>query len=82
MITKTIEIYQASRGRTTCRGASCGAPIEWAEVVNSGKRLCFDAPITPLRTFPDERGRLVDVVDLSRSHWATCPDTKSFRRKG
>jgi len=40
-------IYQDSRGLGRCR--SCGAAIEWAELV-SGKRMPFNPPIVGVRT--------------------------------
>lgn len=80
MSEKTIEIYADTRGRATCRG--CQAPIEWAEVVASGKKMCFDGEIVALRTRQDSATRrLIEVVDLSTNHWATCPKRDQFRRR-
>jgi hypothetical protein len=78
---KTIEIFADTRGRATCRG--CHAPIEWAEVVASGKKMCFDKQIVALSTRHDPgTRRLIEVVDLSTNHWATCPNRAQFKRTG
>lgn len=77
--TKTAEIYADTRGRTRCR--SCEKPIEFAELVRGGKRMPFDAPIVALRTRHDGGGRLVEEVDLGTTHFATCPDALTFRRR-
>jgi hypothetical protein len=72
-------IYQDSRAGT-CR--SCGAPIEWAELV-SGKRMPFDPPIVPVRTQGNILdGRVIEHVEtsVSASHFQTCPDAKAWRR--
>jgi hypothetical protein len=77
---KTIQIFADTRGRATCRG--CRAPIEWAEVVASGKKMCFNGQIVALSTHHDpETRRLVEVVDLATNHWAACPARDQFRRK-
>lgn len=70
---------------TSCR--SCGAPIEWAEMVKSGKRMPFDAKapgIVAVSTKHDpETHRLIDVVDstVSVSHFSTCEQADKWRRK-
>lgn len=77
---KTITVWNDTRGKAHCRG--CGAPIEWAKVVASGKKMCFNNAIVPLRTETDPHSRRVIVVaDLATNHWATCPDRDRFRRK-
>lgn len=76
---KTIQIYADTIGRATCKG--CRAPITWAEVVTSGKRMCFDGQIVALSTHHDPATRrLVEVVDIATNHWASCPEIKSFKR--
>lgn len=78
-----IEIYADSRGLGQCR--SCGAAVEWAEVVKSGKRLPFDGEIVPVRTQDDllGGGRVIEVVDttVTPSHFETCPDATAWRRR-
>jgi hypothetical protein len=78
---KVLEIYADTRGKGRCR--SCGAAIEWAEVVASGRKMPFDAEIVPVscRREP-ETHRLIEVVDLtvSPSHFASCPDAARWRR--
>jgi hypothetical protein len=70
------EIFADTRGPGKCR--SCEAAIEWAEIVRSGKRMPFNAPIVALRTRHDDAGRLVEEVDLATSHFGTCPDAKKW----
>ena len=70
-----------------CR--SCDAPMEWAEWADSGKPV-------PLDVGPADRGNLAIVNGKVRrytaedeklgrerrvSHFATCPDAPSWRRK-
>jgi hypothetical protein len=78
---KTIQVWHDTRGRARCRG--CDARIEWAEIVASGRRMCFDDDIVVLQTVRDpESHRLIDVVDLTRNHWATCVARDQFRGRG
>lgn len=74
----TVEIRARSKGLGTCRG--CGASIEWGEIVKSGARMPFDPPIVALRTRHDNAGELIEEVDLTTNHWATCPQAKAFKR--
>lgn len=77
--TKTIQIWADTKGKARCRG--CHAPIEWATVVASGRKMPFDGQIVALSTHHDpETRRLVEVVDLSTNHWATCSERKQFKR--
>lgn len=78
-----LEIYQDSHGRKArCR--SCDKTIEWAELT-SGKKMPFDFPIVVTQT----EGRVLDGTrviervdtDISPSHFATCPDSKTWSRK-
>lgn len=80
---KTIQIYADTRGLADCKATTCRARIEWAEIVASGKRMCFNAPIAVLseHTDPVSRRR-VQVVDLATNHWAACPAREQFARKG
>lgn len=77
---KLIEIFKDTRGLATCKG--CGKPIEWAEIVASGKKMCFDGRIVALggRTY-QTNGRHIEFVDLATNHWAVCPDRDKFRKK-
>lgn len=78
-----MKIYQDSKGRGTCR--SCGAAIEWAELVTSGRRHPFDAPIVAVRTQGSilENGRVIEDVDtaVSSTHFASCPQGKQWSRR-
>jgi hypothetical protein len=78
-----LAIYQDSRSFGTCR--SCGARLEWAELVTSGKRHPFNPPIMPVRTQGAllEGERVTEHVDTSitPSHFETCPDAKDWRKK-
>ena len=75
----TIEIYSDTKGKARCRG--CQAPITWAEVVKSGKKMCFDGEPVAITTRHDEGHRLIETLDLTENHWATCPDAPAFKRK-
>lgn len=77
---KTIEIYADTRGRATCRG--CHAPIEWAEIVATGKKMCFNGQIVVLSSRQLVNSlRVIELVDLATNHWAACPQRDQFRRK-
>jgi len=76
----TLSIYTDTRGPGRCR--SCGADVEWAQLV-TGKRIPFDPPIVVRvrqQALLDERA--IDVVDMdqTRSHFASCPDAAQWRR--
>lgn len=75
---RTIEVFSDSVGRAECR--SCRAAISWAEIVKSGKKMCFDGEIVALRTFHNEDHRLVLVVAFDTNHWRTCPNAKDHKR--
>ena len=77
-----LAIYQDSKGKGTCR--SCGAPIEWAELVSSGKRMPFDGKIVAVRSQANVLDdRVIEFVDTSVSptHWSSCPQAKAWSRK-
>jgi hypothetical protein len=76
----TAWIYADTLGQTLCRGAQCRAKITWAEMVSSGKKMCFDGEPKPLE-IADRLGRPVWQVDLQTTHWRSCPDQQVFRRK-
>lgn len=79
---KTIQIFADTRGRARCTAATCRADIEWAVIVGSGKKMCFDLPIVVLSTHVDPATRRrVEVVDLATNHWASCPARDQFRSK-
>lgn len=78
--TRTIAVYADTRGPGTCRG--CGARMTWAEVVASGKRMCFTGDPVALRTEHGADHRLIEHLDFAENHWATCPEAPSFRRRG
>jgi hypothetical protein len=77
---------------TRCK--SCGAPIVWAVSVNTGKALPLDPEAgtegnvrlewtrdgTPYVTVLTDKQRAGHRGALYRSHWATCPDSQSWRR--
>lgn len=80
--TRTIQIFADSRGLADCSAATCRARIEWAEIVASGKRMCFDAPIQVISEHVDPASRRrVQVVDLSTNHWGSCPAAPQFKKK-
>lgn len=79
-LTKLIKIYADTRGMAKCRG--CGAWIEWAEVVKSGRRMCFTGAIVVVaRGRHPTSNRVIETADLATNHWADCPDAGKFKRK-
>lgn len=52
----------------------------FAEIVATGKRMPFDPPLAPLGIKGDAP-RVIHVVDLGQSHFATCPQSARFSRK-
>jgi hypothetical protein len=78
--TRTTWVYADTVGRARCRGESCRAPITWAELVTTGRKMCFDGELVALRT-DDRDGRQIWEVDLDANHWATCVDSKGFKRR-
>ena len=76
-----ILIYADTRGKSDCR--SCGAPMEWATNARTGRKIPFDKEIVPVRSYANEVGRVIEVVDttVTTSHFATCPDAAKWRHK-
>ena len=74
----TTFILADTRGHGRCR--SCQAPIVWAQVARSGKKMPFNPPLVALTTKHDEAHRLLEEVDLGESHFASCPDAQQHRR--
>jgi hypothetical protein len=77
----SIDVWHASRGPGACR--SCGARIEWATVVASGKKMPFDAPVHVVSAY-ERDGKVIDTIDPAKSpsHFATCPDAHKWRKRG
>jgi len=77
-----------------CNGPNCGAELVWCST-STGKKMCLDAE--PTRdgdwTIEGEDEPTPRAVRLSNdaaatytgdkytSHWGTCPDRDSFRKK-
>jgi hypothetical protein len=77
---KWIEVYGDTVGRNFCRDVACEAPLIWAEVVKTGRKMCFNGDAVPVQTRHDEAGRLIEIYDVADNHWAVCPGAKSFKR--
>jgi hypothetical protein len=77
-----IEIYADTRGVSRCTGATCGRRILWATIAASGKKMCFDdLELVALKTRTEaSTNRVIETVDRTVNHWATCPDAKRFKR--
>jgi hypothetical protein len=73
----TIEVFADTKGKARCRG--CDAKITWAEIVKTGRKMCFDGEPVALRTRHDTSHRLIEELDLSTNHWATCPEAGQFK---
>ena len=78
-----LQIYQDSKGPGTCR--SCGAAVEWAELVKGSKRMPFNPPIVAVRTLGNllAAERTIEEVDttITPTHFETCPDAEKWRRR-
>ncbi len=78
---KTATVFADEVSESRCTGRSCGAAVTWAKFVKSGKKCPFDELVI-LRSGTDQAtGRPTHVIDLERSHYATCPDADRFRTK-
>lgn len=75
---RTLRVYDDSKGAGECR--SCHAKISWFELV-SGKRHPFDGDPVYVQTEHDAGMRLIGHIDQAESHFATCPQAKSWSRK-
>ena len=76
-----IHIFSNTKYDAKC--SSCKAPMTFAQHVVTHKRIPFNAPIVATRSYIDEQGRAIEVVDsaVTTSHFASCPDAQKFRRK-
>lgn len=78
----TVAIYADSIRAAKCQGRNCYRPIFFAQVVKTGKQMCFDVEPVPLEVqgamLPGARE--IWTVDLATTHWASCPDSKDFKR--
>jgi hypothetical protein len=76
-----IVVLADSRQSGTCR--SCGAPIEWAIVLGTSRRMPFDPPIVlcPSDAW-DTVAPAVLRIDMTqtRTHFVTCPHADQWRR--
>jgi hypothetical protein len=78
-MTKPILVIASSRHDGTCR--SCGAPIEWATVAGSGKKMPFNRPLVLEASLAlDDQIARVDLTKTT-SHFATCPEADAWRRR-
>lgn len=77
---RTIEIWADSRRDGVCTG--CQASIEWAHVVKTGARMPFDQVevVSAHVRMYGGMSRTVELVNLDRNHWASCPKAGSFKR--
>lgn len=79
-MTRTTWVYADTVGTARCRDDRCQARITWAEIVTSGKRMCFTGELVALRT-DDRDGRQIWEVSLDDNHWKDCPGAKEFKRR-
>ena len=75
-----LEIWAESINKSHCR--SCHAPIEWALLLHSKKRMPFDPPITAVSQ-RSVAGNLLLTVDTAKTttHFATCPHADVWRQR-
>jgi hypothetical protein len=78
-MSQTLKVYDDSKGGGACR--SCHAPITWFELT-SGKRHPVNGREPAYLRTAHEPGthRLIGEIDGAESHFATCPDAKSWSR--
>jgi hypothetical protein len=77
----TTKIWKDTIRWDFCRGATCRRRIVWAQIVASGRQMCFDR--MPEAIVTEEEiltKREMLTVDLAPNHWATCPDRARFKR--
>lgn len=78
--TTSLFVYDDTKGSGECR--SCHAPIEWFEMVGSGKRHPFNAGVVYLATKLEETTRrLIGIISSDDSHFASCPQSKQWSHK-
>lgn len=78
---KTSTIFADEINEAKCTGPNCGARVKWVRFVKSGRRCPFNE-IVILHSGEDQASRRpTHVIDLERSHYATCPDAETFRAK-
>jgi len=49
--------------------------------VKTSKKMCFNGDPVALRTHQTIDMRLIEVLDLSENHWATCPEREQFKKR-
>ncbi len=76
-----IEIYADTRNVGRCRDEDCRKRITFAQVVKTGRTICFDGEPVPLRTRHSDDRRLIEEIDGDEVHFARCPGADRFRRK-
>lgn len=76
-----MEVWVDTMGYAKCRGPKCGEQILWAELVLTGRKMCFDGRAVALRTRTDEAtGREIAAFDFTDNHWRACADAERFKR--
>jgi hypothetical protein len=78
-----LRAFDDSKGRGVCR--TCGASIWWMQLV-SGKRHPFNAAgdggtPPPAKAYESQDGRRVLVIDALASHFASCKDSRDWKKK-
>ena len=61
-----------------CRG--CRARVEWV-TTEKGKHMPIDWPLHPIAMFARHDGTFVTQIDAKQSHFVTCPEADTFRKK-
>jgi len=69
---------RATLNPSKCR--SCGADVLWS-TSKDGKSLILDAKPEKRVAIHPRTGRS-HMIDVYMPHWATCPDSKSWKGKG
>lgn len=78
---KTSKIWADTIRHDTCKAASCRRPVVFAQNVKTGNYMIFDGvPAAIARERELETGRDMWTIELTTSHFATCPAKQQFRR--
>lgn len=76
---RVIEVWADTKGYAMCNGPTCKTRLLWAELVKSGKKMCFNGTAAVVGSRSQD-GRLVEAFAFKENHWASCPDRRSFKR--
>jgi len=78
---RTMQVWGDTVTPAHCRDPQCGLAITYATNTKTGRQMPFTGALDALSVETDPKsGRPVWTVDLSTSHFVTCPGAAMFRR--